>query len=278
MEDLSGPGWGPLPARYLHGYLPTSPSSVVVEDVDVDRTGRIPAEDDPPLIVDPDAMVASQVASQGLEPVARGRHEVAQCSRIVQHVQLSGGDACDLRPSGSLRDAPFREEAFNKGVGEALDRHHAATYLDIVYRVKVSTTTPSRSHAYAFITRAMIMRLTDIGSQYLIDFVDSKGEYLMVARPTRSPCLRTSGKFWSFTVYDNQTRSMLDTPQRYPRAGSQSFPTPAAEASADRMMSMGHERRSTGPHRGGPPRAASRVAAAICAQGCEDALFGRSLV
>ena len=26
---------------------------------------------------------------------------------------------------------------------------------------------------------------------------------------------------------------MLDTPQRYPRAGSQSYPTPAAEASAD---------------------------------------------
>jgi hypothetical protein len=40
-------------------------------------------------------------------------------------------------------------------------------------------------------------------------------------------------KFWSFTVYDNQTRSMLDTPQRYPRAGSQSYPSPAAEASAD---------------------------------------------
>jgi hypothetical protein len=27
-----------------------------------------------------------------------------------------------------------------------------------------------------------------------------------------------AGKFWSFTVYDNQTRSMLDTLQRYPRA------------------------------------------------------------
>ena len=39
--------------------------------------------------------------------------------------------------------------------------------------------------------------------------------------------------FWSFIVYDNQTRSMLDTPQRYPRAGSQSYPSPAAEAAAD---------------------------------------------
>jgi hypothetical protein len=34
-------------------------------------------------------------------------------------------------------------------------------------------------------------------------------------------------------VYDNQTRSMLDTPQRFPRAGSQSYPSLAAEAGAD---------------------------------------------
>ncbi len=32
---------------------------------------------------------------------------------------------------------------------------------------------------------------------------------------------------------DNMSRSMLDTPQRYPRAGSQSYPSPAAEAAAD---------------------------------------------
>ena len=39
--------------------------------------------------------------------------------------------------------------------------------------------------------------------------------------------------FWSFTLYDNQTRSMLQTPQKYPRAGSQSYPSSAAEAAAD---------------------------------------------
>jgi hypothetical protein len=89
--------------------------------------------------------------------------------------------------------------------------------------------------AYTFITPAMIMRLTDIGSQYIIAFVDSKGEYFdgsktyKVALPANIP----AGKFWSFTVYDNQTRSMLDTPQRYPRAGSQSYPSPAAEPSTD---------------------------------------------
>ena len=41
--------------------------------------------------------------------------------------------------------------------------------------------------------------------------------------------------FWSLTLYDNMTRSMLDTPQRYPRAGSQSYPSPAAEAERRRL-------------------------------------------
>lgn len=86
-----------------------------------------------------------------------------------------------------------------------------------------------------FVTPAMSMRLTDIGSQYLAAFADASGEYFdggktyKVMLPKDIP----AGKFWSFTVYDNQTRSMLDTPQRYPRAGSQSYPSPAAEPDAD---------------------------------------------
>jgi len=40
-------------------------------------------------------------------------------------------------------------------------------------------------------------------------------------------------KFCSLTVYDTQTRSLLQTEQRFPRAGSQDFPTPAAKANAD---------------------------------------------
>ena len=86
-----------------------------------------------------------------------------------------------------------------------------------------------------YITPAMIMRLTGIGSQYLGAFVDSNGEYFdgaKIYKVTLPPNIPAEA-FWSFTVYDNQTRSMLDTPQRYPRAGSQSYPTPAAEANAD---------------------------------------------
>jgi hypothetical protein len=82
------------------------------------------------------------------------------------------------------------------------------------------------------ITPAMIMRLRGIGSQYLAGFVDSNGEYLDGAKTYKVTLPKDipAERFWSFTVYDNQTRSMLQTPQRFPRAGSQSYPTPAAGA------------------------------------------------
>jgi hypothetical protein len=85
------------------------------------------------------------------------------------------------------------------------------------------------------ITPAMAMRLTGVGSQYLITARDAGKNYFdgsktyKVTLPKGIP----QANFWSLTVYDNQTRSMLDTPQNYPRAGSQSYPSPAAEADAD---------------------------------------------
>jgi hypothetical protein len=70
------------------------------------------------------------------------------------------------------------------------------------------------------------------GSQYLVANLDSNGEPFDGARTYRMvlPAGIPAAAFWSTTVYDNQTRSMLRTPQRFPRAGSQSYPTPAAVA------------------------------------------------
>jgi hypothetical protein len=81
----------------------------------------------------------------------------------------------------------------------------------------------------------MIMRLPRVGSQYLMGFLDADkndldgGKTYKVTLPPNIP----AAAFWSFTLYDNQSRSMLDTPQRYPRAGSQNYPSPAAEVDAD---------------------------------------------
>jgi hypothetical protein len=90
-------------------------------------------------------------------------------------------------------------------------------------------------YAYTLDSPAMIMRLPEVGSQYLMGFLDAKGEPFdgsktyKVVLPEGIP----ARAFWSFTLYDNQTRSMLQTPQRYPRAGSQSYPSPAAKAAKD---------------------------------------------
>ena len=90
------------------------------------------------------------------------------------------------------------------------------------------------------ITPAMCMRLVGVGSQYLTGNVDSQNKPMdgsktyKVVLPKDIPAER----FWSLTVYDLQTRSMLQTPQLWPRAGSQSFPTPAATPSADGSISV----------------------------------------
>jgi hypothetical protein len=73
-------------------------------------------------------------------------------------------------------------------------------------------------YGYTLDSPGMIMRIPDVGSQYLMGFVDSNsdpydgGKTYKVTLPKGIP----ARAFWSFTVYDNQSRSMLDTPQRYP--------------------------------------------------------------
>ena len=85
------------------------------------------------------------------------------------------------------------------------------------------------------ITPAMAMRLPGIGSQYLWATVDGSKQYFDGAKTYKVTLPKgiPQANFWSLTVYDNMTRSMLETPQRFPRAGSQGYPSPAAEASAD---------------------------------------------
>jgi hypothetical protein len=85
------------------------------------------------------------------------------------------------------------------------------------------------------ITPAMCMRLTGVGSQYLQANVDANGEPFDGAKTYRVTLPKDvpAARFWSLNLYDNQTRSLLQTEQLYPRAGSQEYPSPAAEAEAD---------------------------------------------
>jgi len=95
-------------------------------------------------------------------------------------------------------------------------------------------------YAATGITPAMCMRLTGIGSQYLMAVKDADGNPLDGGKTYRVtlPLDIPAARFWSLTAYDNETRSMLQTSQRFPRAGSQSYPTPAATANDDRSTTV----------------------------------------
>ena len=90
-------------------------------------------------------------------------------------------------------------------------------------------------NGYTGITPAMCMRLTRVGSQYLLATKDANANYFdgsktyKIELPPNIP----EANFWSIILYDNQTRSMLQTDQPHPKVGSLSYPMPAAVANAD---------------------------------------------
>ena len=90
-------------------------------------------------------------------------------------------------------------------------------------------------YGYTLDSPGMIMNIPAVGSQYLMAFQDGSGEVFDGAKTYKVTLPKDipAKAFWSFTVYDNQTRSMLQTPQKYPRAGSQNYPSPAASVAAD---------------------------------------------
>ncbi len=78
-------------------------------------------------------------------------------------------------------------------------------------------------HYYATgITPAMALKMVGIGSQYGAATTDSEGKPLdgnktyKIHLPPNIP----AKNFWSFVVYDNQTRSMLQTDQQFPSISS----------------------------------------------------------
>ncbi|WP_417746952.1 DUF1254 domain-containing protein [Rosistilla oblonga] len=90
-------------------------------------------------------------------------------------------------------------------------------------------------YAYTLDSPGMIMRIPGVGSQYLMGFLDSEGEAFDGGKTYKLTLPKgiPAHAFWSLTLYDNQSRSMLQTPQKYPRAGSQSYPSPAATVAED---------------------------------------------
>jgi hypothetical protein len=72
------------------------------------------------------------------------------------------------------------------------------------------------------VTPAMALKKVGLGSQYAAAATDSQGKPLDGSKTYKIhlPPHIPAKDFWSFVVYDNQTRSMLQTDQQFPSAGS----------------------------------------------------------
>jgi hypothetical protein len=73
------------------------------------------------------------------------------------------------------------------------------------------------------ITPAMAVKMVGVGSQYAAAFVDSEGKPLDGSKTYKIhlPPNIPAKTFWSFVIYDNQTRSMLQTDEQFPSISSQ---------------------------------------------------------
>lgn len=78
-------------------------------------------------------------------------------------------------------------------------------------------------YPYTAVTPAMAVSVPGAGSDYGIAFVDSEKRVFDGAKTykLRIPPNPPAKDFWALTLYDNQTRSMLQTSQEFPTVGSQ---------------------------------------------------------
>ena len=72
------------------------------------------------------------------------------------------------------------------------------------------------------ITPAMAIKAVGKGSQYAFTYRDADGNALDGSKNYKMtvPANPPAEDFWSFTLYDNQTRSMLQTDKQFPALGS----------------------------------------------------------
>jgi hypothetical protein len=78
-------------------------------------------------------------------------------------------------------------------------------------------------YPYTAVTPAMAVTRAGVGSDYGIAYVDSEQRAFDGSKTYRLhiPADPPAKDFWALTLYDNQTRSMLQTGQKFPTVGSQ---------------------------------------------------------
>jgi hypothetical protein len=164
-----------------------------------------------------DPEILGQLASIGIKKGQLFKPDARMKKLLEQAADIGNATARTLaaRPRGDVWYFFPGERIWNTpfigGSYEFLD--HGARLLDA----------RSFFHFYATgITPAMTKAPVGKGSQYAVAYVDANGDPLdgsktyKVHLPPNVP----AKDFWSFVVYDNQTRSMLQTDQQFPSVSS----------------------------------------------------------
>jgi hypothetical protein len=253
-------GFGTSIATALGGKVPLEGLATIPPTKFVEASGKafntIPASDfsyfellnelvqqEPAGSTDPELL--GQLAAIGIvhgkpfKPDARLRKILTEAAAVGN----AAGRALNFRPSASLEWAYYPNSAWSNMLFQGGYNFETPPPMVTKEGIKPFPATGARTldartafyYGYTMDTPAMVMRLTGVGSQYLMNFRDADNEYFDGAKTYKVtlPPNIPAKNFWSLTLYDNQTRSMLETPQRFPRAGSQSYPSPAGVANAD---------------------------------------------
>lgn len=92
---------------------------MVIDNLNVGGISRAPAEADPPLLVDADAVLPLSVTPELLESVAGGEPQIVEDHGSIKHPEFPKGDPLHIRPK--LLDGFTPEQALSVAVSETLD-------------------------------------------------------------------------------------------------------------------------------------------------------------
>jgi hypothetical protein len=92
---------------------------VIVNDLNPLDAPTLPNEAEPPLVVDPNAVLARSAAAQILQPISGRRRQIAEVFRRVQLPQLPLGYSLNARREPPC--VPTMEQRLGFAIGERAD-------------------------------------------------------------------------------------------------------------------------------------------------------------
>src|SRR5207248_2253000 len=98
---------------------------VIVDDLDISWSSSGPHEANPPLIVDPNTVLAGAVGPEAFQTISWRNAQVAQIDGPVEQAQLTQGDVLNIRRQASASFAV--PDAGCLGIAKAQD-HVCITY------------------------------------------------------------------------------------------------------------------------------------------------------